>query len=487
MNMGNRLTMPRLLLMLAELTALAVLVVVASSHFGIANGARITASSAVAYIIPRIVLARVKGSNTASLVLLLVVTAAMVAINYARMLNWTALEDYTLPFPNLLNDSRLYYKWALDSYHGNTRFGEIPFPGFPLMMVGLWKLFGVSVIWPVAMNTLFTLLSVVFTGMTTRRLLLGRVTASATALVNGGMLLTSILMYYLMTGTSVMKEGSVYLSMAMAGFALASMAACDEERHHPWRNFVLFAVACLLMGLVRTTYLYFVAIGIVVMAVSNWRRDWMMSLAMMAVFMVALLAGDHLSSYSFERHAEIIGGGWNMQRFYIKGESQLIYREVLDYYFLYSPWHRVLMLPLTMSVQFVIPLPWLYYEHHSFLNLLSRMTWGWYLVGGTAMFYYVFISWRRHENMGVWAWWPAIAFTAMAYLMAGSTARYVLPIEPLFVPVAMFVFCRLAEGHWKRQFKWWCVAFAVMVAAALVVCLLFQRGILSGLLSAPSA
>ena len=145
------------------------------------------------------------------------------------------------------------------------------------------------------------------------------------------------------------------------------------------------------------------------------------------------------------------------------------------------------MLPLTMSVQFIIPLPWNYYEHQSFLNLLSRMTWGWYLVGGTALFYFAVISWRRRENMGAWPWWPAISFAAMAYVMAGSTARYVLPIEPLFVPVAMFVFCRLAEGQWRRQYKLWCVVFIVLTVAALVVCHLFQRGILSGLLPAPAA
>lgn len=478
--------MPQLVLMLVELTVFAVLAVLASLHYGIDDGIRITAANAVAYIIPRIVLTRARGSNTASLILLLVLTVFLIAIDYTRMYNWSHVEDYSLRIPNVQNDARGYYGWALDSYYGNTRLGEIPFPGFPLMMVALWKLFGISVVWPVAMNMSFTLLSVVLTGMFTRRLLIGRVSASPTVLLNGGMFLTAILFYYLMIGTSVLKEGSIYLSMTMAAFALASMTAIDEERHRPWLDFALFVIACLLMAGVRTTYLYFIALGIIVMALPNWRRDWMMSLAMFAVFFIALLVGDHFASYSFERHAEIIGGGWDMQRFYITGESQLLYREVLDYYFLYSPWHRMLMLPLTMSVQFIIPLPWNYYEHQSFLNLLSRMTWGWYLVGGTALFYFAVISWRRRENMGAWPWWPAISFAAMAYVMAGSTARYVLPIEPLFVPVAMFVFCRLAEGQWRRQYKLWCVVFIVLTVAALVVCHLFQRGILSGLLPAPA-
>ena len=483
----NRMTMPRLVLMLAELTAFAVLAAIASHCFGFADGARITIANAVAYIIPRTILSRARGSNLTSHVLLFALMVFLVAVDFKRMLIWTSYDEFSLQIPNVLNDSRLYYGWALESYYGNTRVGEIAFAGFPLMMVGLWKLFGVSVVWPAAMNLMFTLTSVVLTGMTTRRLLLGRVSSSASTLLNGGMLLTSILFYYLMIGSGILKEGSIYLSMTMAAFALASMAACDEERHRPWLNLILFVLACVLMAAVRTTYLYFIALGVVIMALPNWRRDWMMSLAMFAVFLIALFVGDYFSSYSFERHAEIVGGGWNMQRFYIKGESQLLYREILDYYFLYTPLHRALMLPLTMSVQFIIPLPWVYYEHPSVLNYLSRLTWGWYLMGGTAAFYYLFICWRRNEGMGFWAWWPAASFVIMAYIMAGSTARYLLPIEPLFVPVAMFVFCRLAEGHWRRQYKLWCVVFVILLAAALIVCNLFQRGILSGLLSTPAA
>ena len=85
--------------------------------------------------------------------------------------------------------------------------------------------------------------------------------------------------------------------------------------------------------------------------------------------------------------------------------------------------------------------------------------------------------------MGAWAWWPAVAFAVMAYVMAGSIARYVLPIEPLFVPVAMFVVCNLAEGRWRRPFKVWCIVFALMLALALTVCFLFQRGYIDHLIS----
>lgn len=481
-DMRNGLTMPRILLLIAEVIAFAILAWVATGRFGMSDGLGVTAAYAVAYAVPRLLLWRARGSSLGACVLLFVVAVFLMWLDVIRLTGWVEADGFSLQMPNLLNDARFYYKWALYHYNGSAESSSTVFPGFPLMMLALWKVFGLSAVWPQAMNLMFTLMSVVLTGMTTRRLLTGHVAASSRTLVLGGMAMTSMLVYYLVISTSLLKEGPICLAMAMAGYALASMAAVDEERHHAWRDLAVFVLACVLMGFVRTTYLYFIALGIVVMVIPHWRRDWMMALAMMATLLVALLVGDHYASYSFERHAEIIGGGWNMQRFYIKGESQILYRKVLDYYFLYSPWHRVLMLPLTMSVQFLIPLPWLYFERLYLLNIVSRLTWGWYLVGGTAMFYYVVMCWHRQGRVGLWPWWPALAFAVLAYVMAGSTARYVLPIEPLFVPVAMYVVCNLAEGRWRRQFKVWSVLFILLLALALTVCFMFQRGYIDRLL-----
>jgi hypothetical protein len=139
-----------------------------------------------------------------------------------------------------------------------------------------------------------------------------------------------------------------------------------------------------------------------------------------------------------------------------------------------------------MSVQFIIPFTWVYYENQSFLNLLSRMTYGWYFIGGTSLFYYFWVSWRRNGNMGVWPWWPAVSFAVIAYVMAGSVARYVTPIEPLFVPVAVYVLCRLFEGRWRRPYLIWMIVFIVIVALALLVCLEIQQGAISKMLHTQS-
>lgn len=479
----TKLTMSRRILLLAEVIAFALLAVASSSHFGMADGLRITASFLVAYLVPCLVLSRVRGTSTTARVVLLVLFVLLAVVSCANLLRWTQFEECTLQYPDLKSDARNFYKWALFYSGYPVEETTVIFPGFPLMIVALWKVFGLSVVWPLAMNMMFTLTSVVLTGMTTRRLLVGRVSVSHRSLLYGGMMLTCLLLFYLMMGVAILKEPSTYLSVSLVGFALSSMATVDEERHHLWRDVVIFVLGCALLAFVRSTFLYFLALGVVIMALPHWRRDWKVALGMLAVLLVALLLGDYFASYSFSRHAEIVGGGWNMQRFFVMTDSQKIYHDLLNYYFLYSNWHKAAMLPLTMSVQFFIPFPWLIYEEPVLANYITRCTVGWYMLGGVALFYYLFMSWRRQDNMGMWAWWAAAVYAVIAYVMAGSMARYVTPFQPLFVPVAMYVLCRLIEGpRWRKPFWRWTVCFVILVGVALAIAYELQTSSISTML-----
>ena len=482
--MRNGMTKPRLLLLLLEVIAIAILAVGASSHFGLADGARITAGYLVAYLVPRTILSRARGSSLVAHVLLLLVAALMIYIDYRRLTGWTLFDGYSLMEPNIKGDGRIYYKWALNKYDGRVGPQQVIYPGYPMIMLGLWKVFGLNVVWPQALNLMCTLTAIVLTGMTTRRLLWHRVNTSPQALVALGIGLTSLLTYFLIMGSSMLKEGLVILSIMMAGYGMSSMAAADEERHHPVRDMALIVIACLLLAIVRTTFLYFIAMGVAVMTVPRWRRDWRICLSVLVVIALSLLLGNMMSTHSFDRHIEVAGGGWNMQRFYVDSESQQFYHDLLDYYFLRPFWYKALMLPLTMAVQFIIPFPWTYYDNSTFINLFARMTYGWYLVGGTALFYYLVMSWRRDgsSTMGAWPWWAALSYAAIAWVMAGSVARYVTPVQPLFVPVAVFVLCRLREGHWRKAFAAWSVCLVLMITATLLLCLEIQQATISKML-----
>ena len=478
--------MPRLLLLLAEVLLFSILAVVSSSHFGVHDGLRITLANIVAYLVPRTILHHARGTSVGAHVVLLVMTAFLLVINYLNLVEWTSFGGYTLHQPGFEGDALKYYKWAWHYYDHSVPWERVIFPGFPFLILCLFKVFGVNVIWPQAMNLMFTLTAVVMTGMTTRRLLSHRVKAMPSTLLTGGMLLYFMLTYNLMMSVSILKEGSITLAMTLAGFAMSSMAASDEERFQPWRDLLLMALACVLMGAVRTTYLYIVLAGIVVMALPHLRRNWVMALSMMALVGLALVVGNEFAAYSFDRHVKIVNGGWNMQRFYVIRGPQGFYPRLIGYYFLFSPLHRAAMLPLTASIQFFVPFPWLNGEDPTLFNYLCRFSYSWYLLGSTALFYYVVMSWRRLEHMGAWPWWPALAFVMLAYVMGGSITRYVLPVQPLFIPVAMYVLCRVFEGRRRKAYTWWMIVFVLVVAVVLLLCLELQEGAVSQALNTPS-
>ena len=465
--MDNRLTMPGKLLLLAEALALAVLAIVATSHFGMADGMRITVAYLMAYLVPLILLKHVRGTSDGAHAVLFIVAVFISIVAYDCLVTWSAPESYSLQRPNLVGDARGYYKLALYEYDRSTEYEGVVFPGFSLMILVLWKIFGLSVIWPQAMNMMFTMLSVVFTGMMTRRVLAHRISVSPRTIVLCAMPLMCLLFFYITSGVTILKEGPSYLSIAMGGYALSSMVAADDERRHLWRDIAIFALACLLMAVVRTTFLYFLALGVVVMTLPNWRRDWVLALCLLVLIAILMVIGNYFAAYSFNRHAEILDGGWNMQRAF--NTDKAYNKSFLGFYFLYSPWHRILMLPITMAMQFILPfpVPWVPESDEPYLLcFFTRMTYGWYLFGGTALFYCLFVSWRRHDNIGVWPWWPIIVYMCMAYVMGGTMARYMLPFQPLMVPMVLYVLYHVYQGRWRKSYFIWIFTVLILVVGA---------------------
>ena len=136
---------------------------------------------------------------------------------------------------------------------------------------------------------------------------------------------------------------------------------------------ILLLAAAVLLTIVRASYLYFLILGVALMALPHWRRDWLMAIGTIAVLVLLLIAGKHLELFSVERHSEVIGGGWNMNRFYINSDSQQPYKSLLGYYFLYSPLHRLVMLPIPLAAQFLSPLPWTNPVGISYFTLIKSL------------------------------------------------------------------------------------------------------------------
>ncbi|MBQ7691569.1 MAG: hypothetical protein IJT30_10340 [Muribaculaceae bacterium] len=458
--------------LLVELAALAVLAAVSARLFAPGDAWSLAGGLAVAYAVPRAAYTTRSWCTTAGRWVLTTMGLAMCALAVLTVWECTVAAGLTTETPLLIADDGNYFRWALHHYDGRCAEPRVAFPGFPMLMLWSWRVLGVSVVWPIALNVLLTLLAVVMTAATTRRLLAGVTRQSDGWHATAALCMTAVLAYFLSQGLRVQKEAMVYLSITCIGYALAGM----NNRHggaerQPWRDAVLWAGGCLMLALARTTYLYFALIGLAVVGLPRFRHHWRTLLAALALAAPAIALGNHLASYSVEGHLDIVRGGYYMQKAFLSGTTQQPYLDLIGDYFMQPVWRRLAILPLACCVQFVIPFPWVY-TSPTVLTVLPRLAWGWYAVGGMVLFYYLmqFTRGGRRLGIGAWAWWPAAIYVIIAYVVAGTVHRYVLPVELLGVPLAVTVLARLREGEWRRAFRRWALAYVLALATTLVVC-----------------
>ncbi len=456
-------------LIVTMLLAVSAVAAGAVTVLGADTGWRLALALTVAYALPMAVYNRQSWSTAGGHYVLLATWLLMSAISVENVMVWTAPDGASAEWPLFESDSRGYYAWALHYYDGRCDAPPVAFPGLPFMMLVLWKLFGVNVVWPVAMNVCFTLLAIVIAAMTTVRLLRGRELARPDRWLGNAALVCGMLLFFLLSeSTCVLKEAAIALSMSAVALVLAVFVT---DRHLRVKHYVAFVAACLLLAFTRTTYMYFVLLALVIIAMGNYKTHLPHTLLLVVLALIAFVAGDSVAYYSFERHVSIISGGERMQRLFMVGPNQQPYLDMVGNYFTYPIWRRLLLLPLSCSVQFIIPFPWIYDGWTSLHEVAARCGFGWYAVGGTALFYYGAMSWRQRYKLGAWAWVPALIFATIAYTTAGSVSRYALPVEVMFIPVAVWVMsCVCHDLSLRRLFIVWAILFVIVLTITLIVC-----------------
>ena len=58
--------------------------------------------------------------------------------------------------------------------------------------------------------------------------------------------------------------------------------------------------------------------------------------------------------------------------------------------------------------------------------------------------------------------------------MGGAMSRYILPFQPLMVPIVLFVFYRLYQGKYRRPYTVWIITLFVLLMAVLIYYLKFR-------------
>ena len=151
-----------------------VVAVITVNAFGFADGLGIVTSLAVAFALPYAVARRCSWWSPGSAVALCAVSLILAASAIDYMWSVSLGSGATLEMPVLKSDPSSYYRWALHHYDGRCPEPLTTFFGFPLIILALWKVLGVSIVWPVAMNMSLTITAIAMSGGIAARLVKGR-------------------------------------------------------------------------------------------------------------------------------------------------------------------------------------------------------------------------------------------------------------------------------------------------------------------------
>lgn len=455
--------------LLVEVVALGILGMVLTRCFEFGDALSILAAMTVAYLVPRFTFMHTRCWSRAGSWVLMAVSLLIITFAVMNLWYWSVGSGHTLADPSISSDDSGYFNWALHHYDGSCPEPRMAFKGLPVTILLLWKLLGVSMVWPIALNVMMLLLSIVVTGATAVRVVGDKVNSNRGTIAMIAMVMTSLLGFYVSQGIRLQKEAGLYLGIMLMAYALARMTKKQSDGKL-WRDLTAFVLGALIVAFYRSNMLYFIAFGVVVMLIGNWRLHWRYGIVLLVLCVVAFTIGFLCSSYTMVQQVNIVTGGGRMSDVFMQTPSQSSYRTIIGNYFSYPVWKRLVMLPVTAAVQYVIPFPWVYDLQPQVDYWLPRVRIMWYVVGGIVLYYYLFIGWRKGRGVGAWGLLPAVCYLGVCYVVGGSVSRYVLPFQPMFVVLATFVCCKLRDGLWRHSFRGWMVGYTLVLIAVLLLC-----------------
>ncbi len=463
---GIRITYP------IEAAVFAALILVSTLIFALADAAVLIAGFTVAYLVPRVAYSRLSHSTPLGTLALAGAWMVMSLLGVEYIYTCTSLAGHPFSDPELWHDAARYYQYALDIYnHHYHHTHTMPFPGLPLMTVLTWKIFGINIVYPLAMNLCLTLSTIVLTGSLTVRLLKNRTPHSDKWLSGLAMAITACLFFFISHGTKLLKEPLTYFGFIIVALSLASLKNCHERGMH-WRTIATFFLGITLVASTRTTYSIMALMGVVLTALAN-RKQWRTSLVMIAIgSLMYIFISEVANAISFQHYDTYFDPEKSslMSYQFIIAPQQMALGSLVGDYFTLVWWRKALLLPLTCIAQYLIPFPWSTASDIYLSEIVPRIRFTWYFVGALVIFYGIFLSWRKSTNLGLYPLWVAFCFVVPAYVTAGSVSRYMLPFQPLMIPLAIYTLSLVNQSKYRKIFCIFACVYVAALIAALIVC-----------------
>lgn len=388
--------------------------------------------------------------------------ATLISVNWYYFANvgGTGLDN-----PGLLYDPARSWRGALymAGYHDVEPVDDM-FLGHISVVWACIKLFGRSVIAPMAVNGTAILLGGIFTGSLAARLIPSRQGAAYAGM--WGMIIIFAVAAFLYMSALMTKDA--LLCCAVPAFARAMV----DIRRPKWLAVAVVAIVTVIW--LRTSMASMMLLGVILMCPCfNWRRD---SVA------IAVVVATIIAMYVLERSLAMGIAVQDMGQANIglmadnhKGSNQDVWLSVINRDGGLHIWQQLIVFPAGILVQFLIPFPWdLSGGEHlmGYAATYYRFAFPWYIIGGLIL-YYIAKGWRRSTKPLKFLYlWAAICWLAPAYMLGGTVSRYGTPFAPILVLGAVYVVLNLRHDKSLRRWMW---IFCVLMAAGLTACYLIMK------------
>lgn len=325
----------------------------------------------------------------------------------------------------------------------------------PLMFYGVFfRVFGTGLLAPLIFNATCMALSVTACGVICARLVEGdRIQRKAWA---GALLMAMIpsIPYY---GSILMKEAPVTLGFTLMSLPLAGIyTGRFKIRDLAWGG----AGTVLLMALKPHTG-YLLCAGAILCLVNARRRQlgskacaYNGTLATL-LLSLAIVAGGRPGRSDSDFLLLDSSRAQESEKSMLHHEAVGNYDSLVTGYYAKSPVEKAAYLPVAAAAQYFPPFPWNYTRDTYLARFVpvAHLSFLWYMVGGMVLAWFVLCMPFRDKAGGLrlWALFWAGCYLGVAYMSAGSVARYHLPFMALCVPLALDLLTKVIRGGISRK------------------------------------
>ena len=355
------------------------------------------------------------------------------------------------PTDPVLNNIDFYRWWNDAIYHigddeGTKATANFGFYGY--ILAGILRIFGKTVGTALIWSMLLMLTSVLVVGALTYKITQTRIQAAL------GMICFSSVCYMLSMGTFILKDAFVILAFAIAAYGLN----CRK-----FRFLFLVLLSALMILMSRRNFLLPLILGIGIISFRRGNRKFAVigAIIIFIIWFVPQFYGYNAGLDQLVTTDVVMGVRFDSP------QQMALYKIIGDYSQL-SIIKKILLLPLTATVQFFIPFPWNFTRDFDggFTMLYAHISYLWYIFGFIAMYFFV-SRWRDFFNpIYLTAIFGVICWLIPAFLFAGTISRYGLCAVALMAPaVAQILYNNLKS----RKFYTWFATYAVVVCVVLLV------------------